>query len=324
MTPETVNHSHSHSEGCSDGEIGKLIERLNSLKEGVRSAADLARCGQRAVEPLRRFLLDGKPSGIFQPRQRAVEALAELGARDVLIEYLTTERQISDPVDRYGEEAVEGTAARLLAEWRDDEVYRILLWLLRRRALPGLIEALGGFRRSEVIPDFITALGDSIGRSFAEEALAKLGEAAQWALMVTARTPLPSADHETPTSLCRRRSALRLLAQLRVSAEEWHTLSPMADDRDPEISARVNRIALAAPDESGRKRAASRLIGMLPNAPWFLQIEIEGWLLEYSDITRGVIEDEIAARRLAADAGGSTDDVLPRLLRLKHKIEAKQ
>lgn len=322
MTPET--DSHNHAGGCLDAEIGTLIERLNSLKDGASAATGLVACGQRAVEPLRRFLLDGMPSGIFQPRQRAVEALAELRAKEVLIEYLTAEKHIPDPVDRYGEEAVESTAARLLAEWHDEEVYLTLLRLLRRRALPGLIEAVGGFRRPEAIPEFITALGDSIGRSFAEEALAKLGEATHRALLVTAQTPLPAADHETPTSLCRRRSALRLLANLRLSVEEWRMLSPIAGDRDFEIAARANRIALTAPDDDERKRAVMRLLKMQSNAPWNLQIEIEGWLLEHADVSITIIEEEIAARGGAADTGCSSDEMLLRLMSLKHKFEARQ
>lgn len=322
MTP--APDIHSNSGGCSDEGIGKLIDRLNSLKEGAQAAAGLVACGQRVVEPLRRFLLEGKPSGIFQPRQRAVEVLAELSAKDILIEYLTIERQILDPVDRYGEEAVEGTAARLLAEWRDEEVFQILLRLLRRKALPGLIEAVSGFRRVEALPEFIAALGDSIGRTFAEDAIRQMGEAAHRALVVTTLTPLPSIDYETPTSLCRRRSALRLLTRLSLSVEECHMISPMADYRDPEIAARANRIALTAPDENERKRAAGRLIRMLPDAPWFLQIEIEGWLLEYPGTAREAIDEEIAALQSAVDAGGSTNDVLPRLLRMKHIIEAKQ
>lgn len=315
---------HSNSGGCSDDEIGKLIERLNSLEEGAHAVTLLAACGQKAVEPLRQLLLDGKPSGIFQPRQRAVEALAELRAKDVLVEYLTTERQVLDPVDRYGEEAVEGTAARLLAEWRDEEVFQILLRLLRRKALPGLIEAVSGFLRVEALPEFIAALGDSIGRTFAEDALSQMGEAAHIALVETVRTPLPTADYETPTSLCRRRLALRLLTRLSLSVEECHMISPMADDRDPEIAARANRIALTAPDENERKRAAGRLIRMLPDAPWFLQIEIEGWLLEYPGTAQDAIDEVIATCQPASEAGPSRDSVLLRLLGMKHKIENMQ
>lgn len=318
MTEEVGNRDHSGDH--SDERTAKLIDRLNSLKDGSSAVIELVACGRKAIEPLRRFLLDGKPSGIYHPRQHAVEALGELGAKDVLIEYLAGEKEIPDPVARYGEEAVENTAARLLAAWRDEDTYKILLWLLRRKALPGLIDAVGEFRRADAIPELIAALGDSIGRSFAEEALRKLGEDAHRALIRASRTPHPSADYESSTSLYRRRSALRLLSELRLSEEDWHDLSPLADDGDREIAARAGRIALAVAEESEKKLAVRRLIKALPDTSWSLQIEIESWLVEGPDITRAAIDEEIARRR-AAVGGRSTDEMLHRLLALKQKIE---
>jgi len=318
MTPETGSHDHIRE--LSDDEIGRLVERLNSLREGAQAAADLVVCGQRTVEPLRKFLLEGKPSGIFQPRQRAVESLAELGAKDVLIEYLTSDEPIPDPVDRYGEEAVINTAARLLAEWRDKDIYEVLLRLLRRKALPGLIDAVASFRRDETLMEFIAALGDSISRTFAEEALRLSGEAAHRLLRHVALAPCPDGDYETPSSLRRRRAALRLLSELQLAPEDGRMLAPLADARDPELAARANRICLSVGDDQEQKCATRRLIGMLPDAPWYLQMEIERWLMEHSDITRAAIEEEIAARQLSADAGQSTDHVLHQLLSLKHKL----
>lgn len=318
MVEETDNRDRPGT--LSNTDIAMLINRLNSLNNGAAAAARLAACGRRAIEPLRRFLLEGRPSGIYQPRQRAVEALAELGAKDVLVEYLTGKKDIPDPVERYGEEAVQNTAARLLARWRDDDVYRLLLGLLQGRATPGLIEAVGEFRRSEAIPEFIAALGDSIARTFAEDALRKTGQAAHRALLDAALSPHPSVDHETPSSLTRRRSALRLLAELEISAEDWRLLSPLADAPDPEIAARANRIALAVAVENGQELAARRLINMLPEASWFLQIEIESWLAKHSEISQIEISAEIARRRIAADGHGSIDDLLRRLLVLQKKI----
>jgi hypothetical protein len=98
----------------SDEEIQGLVESLNSLHEGELGVAIVVACGERAIPLLRQFLLHGKPSGIFVPRQRALRALAELGAKDVLLEYLVFERHIADPVVAHGEEGVRNTAARAL------------------------------------------------------------------------------------------------------------------------------------------------------------------------------------------------------------------
>ena len=89
----------------SDEEIEALVQSLNSLHEGELGVDMLVACGIKAITPLQRFLLQGKPSGIFVPRQRAVRALAELGAKDVLLDYLASAEQIVDPVAAHGEEA---------------------------------------------------------------------------------------------------------------------------------------------------------------------------------------------------------------------------
>ncbi len=300
--------------------IAPLIERLNTLKDGERTLAALVECGQQAVEPLRRFLFDGTPSSVYQPRQRAVEALAALGAQDILIEYLTRDATIPDPVDRYGEEAVVGTAARLVGKWRNEAVYAVLLQLLRKKPLPGLIDALGEFRRPEPIPELIGCLGDSICCTFAEKALRTLGRSAYRHLLAAARTPEPSAEYESPSSLCRRRSALRLLAEIGVPAEDWPHLAPLRDDGDAEVAMRANRIALAMPHHSETVRAVRQLIDMHPRAPWFLRIEIESWLLESFAITMEVLAQEIAERGSATNLEGSTDELLRWLHALQERL----
>ncbi|SNS19300.1 hypothetical protein SAMN04488503_3118 [Humidesulfovibrio mexicanus] len=264
--------------GCSDAEVAELVRDLDSLADGPRAAELLAACGERAVAPLRTFLMQGRPSGVFQPRQRAVETLAALGAKDVLMEYLTGEMAIPDPVDAYGEEAVVNTAARLLARWRDDKVYRVLLALLRRKATPGAIDAVGEFRRVEAIPVFIAALGDSISRTFAEEALRKAGAIALPALLEAALRPWPSAREETPTSRIRRRGVLRLLAELGPPPGAWEQFAPLLRSSDLEIAARASRLWLDSKDEGLRRAAVRRLASLFPKASCFLQFEMADWL----------------------------------------------
>ena len=41
----------------SEEHVQKLVDALNSLKEGELAVANLVACGKGAVEPLRRFLL---------------------------------------------------------------------------------------------------------------------------------------------------------------------------------------------------------------------------------------------------------------------------
>jgi len=47
----------------------------------------LIKCGPAAIGPLRKFLMEGKPSKIFQPRLWAIRALAGLRAKNIFYLY---------------------------------------------------------------------------------------------------------------------------------------------------------------------------------------------------------------------------------------------
>jgi hypothetical protein len=308
-----VERSSQAFRDLSDEEIEALVQSLNSLHEGELGVDMLVACGKKAITPLQRFLLQGKPSGIFVPRQRAVRALAELGAKDVLLDYLASEDPIVDPVAAHGEEAVKNTAARALAAWQTDDVYHALQQVLIRRRLVGVIEALGEFRRPEALPELVAALEDDFCRSFAEDAIRKIGEPAHSALIDAARTPDPSGAGERPTSKRRRRCALRLLESLQLGAEDWRNVAALLYDTDPEIAARAGAIALAVGDAGDKRLAIGRLVEALPKSDWLLQAEIEGWFEKSLDVALPQIEQEIE-RRLAEPVPIQNQDHVLRLL----------
>lgn len=303
-----------------DEEIEALVQSLNSLHEGELGIDMLVACGERAIGPLRRFLLYGKPSGIFVPKQRAVKALAELGAKQVLLDYLEFDEPIPDPVAAHGEEAVKNTAARALAAWRTEDVYQALLRTLQRRRLLGVIEALGGFPgRSEAVPGLMAALEDDFCRSSAEDVLRNLGDVAHFALIDAARTPSPSGACETPSSRSRRRAALRLLESLRLWVEDWRKLAALLHDGDPEIAARAAAIALNLADRPNQELAVKKMIEILPAADWLLQGEVEGWLETHLDIALPGINKEIERRQAASVSVQASDSVLRLLLAIRRK-----
>jgi HEAT repeat protein len=303
----------------SEEEIEGLVESLNSLHEGELGIDMLVACGEKAVEPLRRFLFEGRPSGIFVPRQRAVRALAKLGAKQVLLNYLATEKHILDPVVANGEEAVKNTVARELGTWRTDDIHEALRVVLRKKRLLGAIEVLGDFRRPEAVPELIAALEDDFCRTTAEEALCKIGELAHAALVEAARTPDPSGVNEQPSSRRRRRCALRLLEQLHLTADDWQRLAALVHDRDPEIRARAGAIALAVADQPDKELAIRRLIEALPASDWLLQGEIQGWLEAHLDIALPAINAEINERQTTTGADQSKDNILRLLLAVRRK-----
>ena len=291
-----------------DEEIRSFVADLESLPGGDLTVSLLIGCGQRAIGPLREYLLWGKPRGIFQPRQRAVEALAQLGAKDVLVEYLSQQRSIPDFEVRFGEEAVENTAARALAEWLTEDVFRFLLALAQRRKLVGAIETLGKFERREAAPILIEALGDDVCNLPALDALRKIAESVKPLLLAASRRT--NAEHEKPSERQRRRSVVRVLSELPLTGKDWKELRPLLDDEERAIARTVAQVALdwAPPEE--RDRATRFLVHSLQWAPWFEQLQIQDCLERNYSAIEPVLEEERLRRRETVQGPPLADSVL--------------
>ncbi len=302
-------------------DINRLIRELESLNTGKHAADRLVECGPSAVEPLRRFLLEGIPRKIFQPRFWAVAALARLGAKDVLLEYLLQIREIPDPEDRFGEEAVESAAARFLSAWPGEDVYQSLLKLSERRMLLGLIDALAEFRRAEAIPYLERALEDDFYRSAAEEAFLKIGAASFGALASSAVTPRPSFVMETPSSLHRRRSAVRLLYKIGMPPEYWQTLRELIHDPDEELFVHTSKLGTRIASKEDRAIIARRVMKLLSSAAWYLQEDIEEILVMLGSDAAADIEEEISRRMKQPEEARVADIRLRSLIRVWRRLK---
>jgi hypothetical protein len=298
-------------------EVRRLLACLQSLVDGQSAVEELVSCGQSAIPPLREFLLSGRITSVPQPRIWAVEALALLGARDVLIEYLQAPSRAVDAQLQFAEDAVRNTAGRRLSAWRDNETFEILLDLCRKRNLPGVIETLAEFERLEAIPCLDRALDDDMCRIAAEDGLRRLGAAARSALVLSAVTPLPNAEEETPSSLCRRRSALRLLTVSGLERQSWAELRCILAERDPELVVRLAQIGSSVANPSDRVSVAANLVAALGRLPWFVWREAEEALVALAPESVPTIDAELFRRSLKAPLARASDEVLRTLLRLK-------
>jgi len=293
---------------------------LNCLHDLESTAEKLIACGQGAVVPLRKFLLEGRPSGIYQPRQHAVKVLARLGAKTELMEYLRLPKDISDPVVRFGEDAIESTAARELAAWQTEEVFQLLLSVARDRLRSGVVEALGEFRRTEALPLLVKALEDDVCRPGAEEALRKLGPAARAVLVRSCLSPSPSPDQETPSSLDRRRSALRLLAEVGVAEEDWRTLRSLLDQQDPKLAIPAVKLACIAGNPEDRIKAARVLFQASSVADCSLLLDVEECLLVLLRSSDAPVREEVS--RLAAEGHLLSERMRRILQRVRNRLRA--
>ena len=285
-----------------DEEIEKLITSLESLQEGELGVSMLVACGQKAVPLLRRYLLEGRPRVVYQPRQRAVLALAELGAKDVLLDYLAMPKDSLAPEIRYAEEGVESTAARLVSQWQTEDVFRVLLNLVSHRTVVGAIETLGEFRRIEALPVFICLLGDDVGRTFAADAIRKLGPDAPADLIEAATTPDPNRPQETPSSLVRRRQALRLLWEMRTFPSELSRLKALTYDADPEIAAWAAQMFLREGNKEEQAYAAKVLLDVYGSTNWMIQTEIQQTLQSSLEIVRPIAQRRAKTQLSYAEA----------------------
>ncbi len=301
--------------------IYRLIDELDALYKGKEAVASLVELGPEAIEPLREYLLEGKARKVFHPRLWAVEALGRLGAREVLITFLFREKEIVDPEERFGEEAVASAAARCLVAWPDEDTRQLLLELSERRLLNGLIAALAELQTPEAIPYFERALEDDFYRAAAERAFLKLGGMAAEALSWSAVTSSPSSSIETPGSLERRRSAVRLLNSVGISPTQWRILRPLVEEPDTVLAVEAVKLGIRVASTGDRARMARRLIEALSSAPWHLRQDIEESLLSLQDDAAGEIDKEIAERLNQPEEVRTFDMPLKALLRVKRRWE---
>lgn len=266
---------------CSQHDVDIALSKLRSLHDGEIGLVETIACGEAAIPALRGILNTPEPSGIYETRCRAVDALASLKALDVLREYLATPREISDPVERTGEDAVINAATRALGRVIDKQDLPLLFRLIESRPLAGVIEALGKFRQISALPYFIGALGDDFLRPSAEQAICRLGIRVPQLLSIAALDRDPPEGHEAPASKSRRRSALKLLERLR---PPHRSLSPalqnLVDDSDPWIALRATRLCLPVMSRRAASHAMEKLIAHLRGANPLLAEEIEDVLVK--------------------------------------------
>jgi hypothetical protein len=300
-------------------DIDHAISRLKTLHNGDAGFVEVVACGKRAIPALREVLFEREPSGLFQTRCLAAEALARLGAYDVLIEYLSKAHIAGDPVEKLGNDAVINAAALAVAKRGDDQVFQLLLRLAERPSLTGVVGALASFERAEAIPRLIEALEDDASRPTAEAALKKMGQNARTALIAAAKLQLPSPEFESESNLRRRRSALRLLKEIGIAQRMWPQLRSLMQDADYRSSAIACQICLISAPASEKRDAVDRLVRLLANADWMLRDEIEDCLAANFEDAREIITRHLQVNALIGADAAVMSSTVRALLRIQER-----
>lgn len=287
-----------------DDKLARVARRLRSLHDGDLAVIESIGIGTDAIPVLREVLFERDRAGIFEPRVRAVRALGALNATNVLKDFVATWRPAVDPIERLGDEAVLSATARSLGATLDEQALSILCAVAREHPIPGVIETLGRFKRPETIPILIDALADDCAATAAQDALRSNPDQAVPSLIeIALRVTVGPSGREMPSSVRRRRRALRLLLEMPVTGDARNRIARLAHDPDDEIAALACRIAIAADCEQPGRACAKRLVDLLQRAPWPLRKEIEDCLIEHLAVAR-----EFVDRALGQPPGGHLVD----------------
>ena len=258
--------------------IEHAVGRLKSLHDGDTGLLEVIKLGPDVVPALRRLLFAPEPSGLHQARHRATEALAALGAFDVLADFLRSRRPIVDPVERLGEEVVIGAAARAIARLREEWVYRLLSDLAAHWRVTGVLAGLGSFHRKDSIEIFVSALGEDELRLTAEAILRGFGRAVRPTLIAAALDRGDARNSESESHLRKRRSALGLLLEIGIPTKKWRVLRPLLGDSDRQIALLACRICFELGSAQDLARSARRLVDLRSGADWLEQERIDDLL----------------------------------------------
>ncbi len=269
------------SAGRDSVRLEQAIKKLKSFHDGDRGLLETVACGTQAIASLRALLFEREPSGLFQARCRAVEALAALAAYDVLAEFLRAPREAADPVERVGDDVVANAAARALGSLREPHVFELLMWLAETNPLPGVIAALGSSGRAEAIPYLVEALAEDESRLAAEAALRDFGPRTHQALAVAACRSSPPLEDESESRLRQRRSALGLLAETGARPELWPALRNLMHEKNSKLAMLACKIGLLSAPEAEKRDVILRLLSLLPDADFLLEQEINHCLVSY-------------------------------------------
>jgi hypothetical protein len=269
-----------------DDAIRGIVDKLKSTHDGDNAVSEVVTLGKQAIPALRTLLFSREPSGLHQARGRAVEALGRLDAHRILIEFLSSPREASDPVERLGDDAVVNATARALAYRSDPGLFDLLLELARRPCLTGVIFAIGASRNIRALPRLVQALGEDASRLTAALALKRIGSVSRPALLQAAMRTTPADRQESESTVRQRWSALRLLVEMGVSNKMWQQLRHLMDDHDARIAIAACKLCLSCGSTSERRDAVHHLIRLSANVDWTLRDEIERHLIAHLYVVR--------------------------------------
>ena len=254
--------------------LATALSKLVALDRDGEGVQEVLAVGEGAIPGLRDILFRRERSGLYQVRCRAVEALGQLGAFEVLKEFLREREAAADPVERLGDDVVISAAARWLAWSKDRGTFSFLFQLARRRPLSGTISALASFRRPEAIPILVGALGEDELRLTAERAILSYGSAAR-SVLLDAADHFRSSSDPSETDLRHLRSVLSLLGEIRLKPADVDRIGPFMASTDSQVCLFACRAVFRSGKDRVRSEARARLLELRSQGSWLERLQVD-------------------------------------------------
>jgi len=143
-------------------------------------------------------------------------------------------------------------------------------------------------------------------------------------LVLSVSTPLPAGEVESPSSLRRRQSVLRVLCQIGVRPNDWSSLRGLLGEEDTELVVLTCVLAVKSGILEASRPGVARLLAVAGDAPWYLMEDIVQCLQGWYEFARPSIESEIERRRNAPLAARMNDQTLRVLLRVQDSTRSRR
>lgn len=241
----------------------KVAELLDDLAHHREAAAEISALGERAVDPLRRYL-DGPPQSFPHARQLAVRMLGLIGgpAAIAALRALLTRHDLAAlaPALAQSEYAVKDEAVVQLLRLERSELAEEYLAAFRRDRLPAAADALARLGVTAAIPDLVAALEDDVLAQRAADGLRRFGASAGAGLVraLGERHGASEPGGESRVSRQRRMTAALLLGEL-ASPASATPLRVLLGDGNPNVAAAA-AAALARCDPARLSKLQRRAI----------------------------------------------------------------
>jgi hypothetical protein len=202
-------------------------------------------------------------------------------------------------------------------QWRSEATFATLLKAAEHRATGGLILALAEYSRPESVPLLFRTLEDDLCREEAMNALRKIPDITRDYAFRSIPGTL-SSETRGGSAQARCRATLKLLLQLGVSIQDWHTLRSFLFNHDGNIVLTAAQIGFQIAPSYEYSEIMRRLIAVADGFNWLEEQDAIALLLSHGPFAHSLAKEIMQERE---SNGEQPDGRMPSWRILQHLID---